>query len=52
MKVHIKLHENSSFGSRTVTCGQTGRRTYDGRTDGHSDANTRFFLLYERACKQ
>jgi len=34
---NIKLHENPSFGSRIVPCGQT-----DGRTNKHDDANSRF----------
>jgi len=41
---HIKLYENSSSGSRVVTCGQT-----DGRTDKHDEVDRRFSQFCERA---
>jgi len=47
---NIKFHENPSFWSRVVPCGQKDGRT-DGRTDKHDEANSRFSLFCERTQK-
>jgi hypothetical protein len=40
----IKFHENPFSGSRVVPCGWMDRRT-----DGHNEANTRFWQFCESA---
>ena len=47
---NITLHENSSNGSRVVSCGRTYGRT-DGQTDRHDEANSRFSQLRETGLK-
>jgi hypothetical protein len=43
---NIQLHENPSFGSRIVPCGQIDGQT-DGRTNKHDEANSRFSQFCE-----
>jgi hypothetical protein len=44
--LNVKLYENLSSGRRVVPCGMT-----DGRTDGHDEANSRFFPILRRRLK-